>query len=1480
MSAAWKTIRVFISSTFRDMHAERDHLVRVVFPELREQCAKRHLHLVDVDLRWGVTEEDAQRGKALEICLREIEDCRPFFVGLLGERYGWIPPTYDIPDEERFDSLRNVEPGHSITAMEIYQGVLNNPQMRTHAYFYFRNPAFIASLSPERQPDFRAEDDEHAGKLRRLKDRIRASGLPVREGYRHDDLDAFGRMVLEDLWSAIQAEHPEEAPEPDPLDAELGYHDFFVETRTELFVGQRHLLARLHEHAAGNKPGPMVVTGTPGCGKSTLLAKFVKEYQWLNPQMFCFYHFIGVSPTSTDSRQLLLRICKELYCGVLRRQKQAKIREEEVRLDREVPDRVERQRELQMAVARIEAEYDVPEDLLRLQHRVKEFLDKASIEGRCLLVIDALNQLEEPSGLEPFGWLPTTLSPGVRLVVSSLAGETLQSVQRRYPQRQDMIVSSLRLLDQGFIVARQLRVARKRLSTARDWRRQWRVGHGDPWQIVDPKAREQALADEREHERSQLRFILTGVRTRHREPTPEQTIQRETANPLYLKLVAEELRLFNDFDRLGDFIDGLPTDVPGMFDAVLGRLEGDHGRELVEHALSLIATGRHGLLEGEVLELLARQCEERFPMALWSRLYRGLSFYFKPRASFGGGDEGLIDFFHRQLAEVVRERYLADNNRRQAGHRVLMRYFREKADPRQDSTWAGDSRGLSELPYHQGGAGCWEDYEISLTDLAFLDAKCQKGMAAGLLRDYDLVATATTQHSASARFAAFAEFVRDEFENLLRYPLITYQQAANQPADSAVAEAAHRDLSLRRESRPWWRWLNKPKSAGPCQMRLVASTDNVTACDFMSDDQRVVAGMSTGILLMWDLRSGQRRLLNAGKRGCPSACACSPDRHQLISGDDRGNLCFWEVEAGRLLDVVSAHRGVISTCTCSPDGQLVATGSHDGTLKIWEAKTRRLRVAMEVGPVRLCRFSPDGRWIVVGTEGKDEDVFDRLFGRFSRSDEEQRTPTLRGTLQLWRLDSGVCVSRQFVPRLSACGFSRDGTRILTVGSGGLSVWETKTGALLEDHPEHGSRCASLSGDVSRLALIRERHELLWTRFLYLEVLDTAAQAPVTTIDDLTSPPTICALSPSGERLLTVNGNMIRIWDTTWRERDPARRHRDRVTCCARSPDGSTVVSASESGDLRSWSVFDASQSAALVEESKSAIKRCAFSADGSRILAAGEGVITMWNARTRQAVAQVALNSVDISLSPDSRTVASAVATSDIVFPTTSRTQVWDAKTIEAIVSGAEEKGRSVACCFSPDGRWFASAYNDHAPGHARRSWVSVYNAPSGERSATLDLPEPDVSDCDWSPCGRRLAAASAGKLWVWNTRTWEIVKSSADCSCRPKTCDFAPDGRHVFFLSEDSALGVWDSQTGEVVSVFPGRAPISCYGLGSRRGDVVTGDARGAIYFLEPVGLPSCLPHVTVGHVYGFSEGRWEPEPAFSCPGCGRRIPVSASIR
>ena len=85
-----RVIRVFLSSTFRDMEMERSALVKL-FKGLQVKAASRGATISLVDLRWGITEEDAKSGKVVEICLKEIVNSRPFFIGMVGDRYGWCP---------------------------------------------------------------------------------------------------------------------------------------------------------------------------------------------------------------------------------------------------------------------------------------------------------------------------------------------------------------------------------------------------------------------------------------------------------------------------------------------------------------------------------------------------------------------------------------------------------------------------------------------------------------------------------------------------------------------------------------------------------------------------------------------------------------------------------------------------------------------------------------------------------------------------------------------------------------------------------------------------------------------------------------------------------------------------------------------------------------------------------------------------------------------------------------------------------------------------------------------------------------------------------------------------------------------------------------------------------------------------------------------------------------------------------------------
>ncbi len=60
-------IRVFLSITFRDFNEERKLLATEVFQELNGRARERGVELVEVDLRWGITEEESRQGRVIQV---------------------------------------------------------------------------------------------------------------------------------------------------------------------------------------------------------------------------------------------------------------------------------------------------------------------------------------------------------------------------------------------------------------------------------------------------------------------------------------------------------------------------------------------------------------------------------------------------------------------------------------------------------------------------------------------------------------------------------------------------------------------------------------------------------------------------------------------------------------------------------------------------------------------------------------------------------------------------------------------------------------------------------------------------------------------------------------------------------------------------------------------------------------------------------------------------------------------------------------------------------------------------------------------------------------------------------------------------------------------------------------------------------------------------------------------------------------------
>jgi nephrocystin-3 len=387
-----RVIRVFLSSTFRDFGEERDLLVKRVFPELRRLCRARQVELIDVDLRWGITEKEAQQGKVLPICLAEIDLARPYFMGFIGDRYGWMPASEQYPEAvlEKEPWLRAHMGGKSVTELEMLHGVLNNPSMAGRAFFYFRDSAY----SKSKGGDYEAESDEHASKLEALRERLRESEFPVVEAY--PTPEALAERVRVDLLKLIEEEYPE-AEVPDEATLEAMRHEAYGATRRRLYLGKDGAVAALSEavdRAEGSQA--VLVTAEAGVGKSALVSNWLPAWREQNPSFEVVLHHIAASPEAADPVKMIRRFMRTVAATT---------------------------------GEAIDEPTDPSDVLAELPQVLAQASRHAEANGRQWLFI--IDGVEGCTSHQHLRWFPRALPHGVRLIVSCSKGEAAALISKR-----------------------------------------------------------------------------------------------------------------------------------------------------------------------------------------------------------------------------------------------------------------------------------------------------------------------------------------------------------------------------------------------------------------------------------------------------------------------------------------------------------------------------------------------------------------------------------------------------------------------------------------------------------------------------------------------------------------------------------------------------------------------------------------------------------------------------------------------------------------------------------------------------------------------------------------------------------------------------------------------------------------------------------------------------------------------------------------
>ncbi|KAJ1457058.1 WD40-repeat-containing domain protein [Pelagophyceae sp. CCMP2097] len=251
-------------------------------------------------------------------------------------------------------------------------------------------------------------------------------------------------------------------------------------------------------------------------------------------------------------------------------------------------------------------------------------------------------------------------------------------------------------------------------------------------------------------------------------------------------------------------------------------------------------------------------------------------------------------------------------------------------------------------------------------------------------------------------------------------------------------------------------------------------------------------------------------------------------------------------------------------------------------------------------------------------------------------------------------------------------------------------------------------------------------------------------------------------------------------------------HASYVMCCAFSPDGTLVVTASNDKTAKLW---DAETGAVLLtlEGHASCVRSCAFSPDGKRIVTAShDKTARLWDVKTGALLLTLEGHTYPVmscAFSPDGTRIVTLI--------NDDTAQVWDAETGALQTSLVGHTFPVLSCTFSPDGKRFVTTSRDKT--------AQVWDAETGGLLTTLEG-HTGVTCCVFSPDGRRLVTASGDKTArFWDAETGALLLTLEGHISFVNSCAFSPDGTRIVTASHDKTARLWDAETGALLLTLEG---------------------------------------------------------------------------
>jgi WD40 repeat protein len=598
-------------------------------------------------------------------------------------------------------------------------------------------------------------------------------------------------------------------------------------------------------------------------------------------------------------------------------------------------------------------------------------------------------------------------------------------------------------------------------------------------------------------------------------------------------------------------------------------------------------------------------------------------------------------------------------------------------------------------------------------------------------------------------------------------------------------------------------------AAGAVKGTILGHEAAVASLAFSADKTRLVSGSADKTARVWDLSDPKYPELVKfeGHAAAVTAVAFSPDAATVFSGSADNALRQWKTADGEEMRALAGHTGAVTSLTVA--AATVISGSADATVRVWNiADGAAARNLSHGGAVTQVAVSPDGKWIAsAGVAGEVKLV-------------ERRRRT-----------AGPMIAGHAAP-VACVRFSGDSTRLATVSTDGVRIWQTD-GLPLE-------RFALTDPPIKSVALTADNAAIL--------AVDAAggfksiAPALVRAIAAHPGGAAGVAFSADGAQVASGGADKtVKLWNIA--DGAAARSFAgpvEAVTGVDISVDGKLLVASTADGKVFGWPLPAAAEPAPATFTATLAapVRGIAAGADAARLATGGDdGLVRVWDTATGKELERFAGHDgpvLAVAMAADNATVVSGGADNSARAWKTSASAVFLADATKVSDAG-----------FFPDGSKLATA--------GAEMLVKLWDV-EGKPAGQLAGAKAALAHLAVRPDGAQVAAVDAeGRLMLWTTAN-SALTHTVETGAAAADLAYSRDNEKVALAGADKHLRVYDPADGTLLQELAAETDLHSVCFAPTGREIFTGAAsEGALWaYAAPAAVLSLAGHE--GNIYGIA--------------------------